>query len=399
MVSVLLSESASLTSRETLTVLGGHGVTVDVVDSGRFTIGRFSRWCHRAVSVPPPGVDPIGYLTRIGDLAALHRYDAILPTHEQAWLFAAGRHLLPADVPIAVASIEAFDRVQGKLEFAELLDELAIPQPRWWRSDQEPADLPYPHWVKASHGTAGRSVRRVDNNAEKRAATRELAATGVAVMGQVPAEGQYGQVQALFDHGRMVAVHTSVQIGTGAGGSAAARLSVYHPEACRHMQTIGEHLAWHGGLTLDYFHVNGHPTFIECNPRTVEPGNAAAAGVNFPALTIALSRGQTISGLHTSRAGVRTRSALNLVVGAAEHGGRRNVAATLAGLLARRGELGHASEVLTPVLRDPPSALPLSFAAAQVLIKPTRSAALASGAVTSYSVTPGAVEHVRNARQ
>ena len=348
MVSVLLSESASLTSRETLTVLGGQGVTVDLVDSGRWTIGRFSRWCHRAVSAPPPSVDPVAYLTRISDLVAEHRYDAVLPTHEQAWLFAAGRHLLPAEMPMTVASIEAFDRVQGKLAFAELLDELAIPQPRWWRSDQEPDDVPYPHWVKASHGTAGRSVRRVSNDIEKRSATAELTAAGEAVMGQEPAAGQYGQVQALFDHGRMVAVHTSVQIGTGAGGSAAARLSVHHPEACQYMRTIGEYLLWHGGLTLDYFHVNGHPAFIECNPRTVEPGNAAAAGVDFPVLTIALSRGQTISGVHTSRAGVRTRSALALAVGAAEHGGRRNVAATLAGYSPARASSAAPVKCLPP---------------------------------------------------
>jgi hypothetical protein len=400
MVSVLLSESASLTARETLTVLGGEGVTVDVVDSGRWTIGRFSRWCRHAVSVPPPGTDPIGYLRRIGELVAEHRYDAVLPTHEQAWLFAAGRHLLPADTPIAVAPIEAFDRVQGKVEFAELLDELAIPQPRWWHIGQEPDDVPYPHWIKASHGTAGRSVRRVRNHIEQQAAVAEFTAAGETVMGQEPAVGQYGQVQALFEHGRMIAVHTSVQIGVGAGGSAAARLSVDHPEAWRHLQAIGEDLGWHGGLTLDYLHLNGHPWFIECNPRTVEPGNAAAGGIDLPALTIALSRGDTLSpGVRTGRAGIRTRSALALVVGAAERGTRRTVAATLIDLLTHHGDLGHAREVLTPILRDPPSTLPLTVVTAQVLLNPTRAAALAHGAVRNYSITPTAIDQVRSARQ
>jgi len=398
-VSVLLSESASLTARETLTVLGGGGVTVDVVDSGRWTIGRFSRWCRHAVSVPAPGVDPVGYLRRIGELVADHRYDAVLSTHEQAWLFAAGRHLLPANVPIAVASIGAFDRVQGKVEFAELLDELAIPQPRWWRNGQEPDDVPYPHWVKASHGTAGRTVRRVRNHAEQQAAVAEFSAAGETMMGQEPAAGQYGQVQALFDHGHMVAVHTSVQIGAGAGGSAAARLSVDHPEARRHVQTIGEYLGWHGGLTLDYLHVNAQPRFIECNPRTVEPGNAAAAGVDLPALTIALSRGDTLSpGVRTGRPGIRTRSALALIIGAAERGTRRAVVATLVDLLTHRGDLGHAREVLTPILRDPPSTLPLTVATTQVLLNPTRASALARGAVRSYSITPAEINRVRSAR-
>ena len=397
--SVLLSESASLTARETLTVLGGGGVTVDVVDSGRWTIGRFSRWCRHAVSVPAPGADPVEYLRRIGELVAEHRYDAVLATHEQAWLFAAGRHLLPADVPIAMAPIAAFDRVQGKVEFAELLDELVIPQPRWWRSNKRPDDAPYPHWVKASHGTAGRMVRHVRNQAEEQAAVVEFSAAGEPVMGQEPATGQYGQVQALFEDGRMVAVHTSVQIGAGAGGSAAARMSVDHPEARQYARTIGEYLGWHGGLTLDYLHVKGRPRFIECNPRTIEPGNAAAAGVDLPAMTIALSRGDTLpQGVRTGRAGVRTRSALALVLGAAEHGTRRAVAATLLDLLVRRGDLGHAREVLTPIMRDPPSTLPLAVATAEVLLNPARASTLARGAVGSYSITPTEIDRVRGAR-
>ena len=73
-------------------------------------------------------------------------------------------------------------------------------------------------------------------------------------MAQQPARGRYGQVQALFDHGRLVAVHTSVQTGTGIGGSAAARLSVDHPVARRDVALLGDALGWHGGLTLDYMH-------------------------------------------------------------------------------------------------------------------------------------------------
>jgi hypothetical protein len=40
---VLLSESASLTARETLTVLGMRGVRADVLATGELSIGRFSR--------------------------------------------------------------------------------------------------------------------------------------------------------------------------------------------------------------------------------------------------------------------------------------------------------------------------------------------------------------------
>jgi len=204
-------------------------------------------------------------------------------------------------------------------------------------------------------------------------------------------------VQALFNDGRLVAAHTSVQIGAGAGGSAAARLSVDHPEAREHATRIGAELGWHGGLTLDYFHVDGHPQFIECNPRTVEPGNAAAAGVDLPALTIALSSGAPLPAQPViGRPGVRTRSALALTLGAAERERTRSsVVRTLASCALAHGELGHAAEVLTPIRRDPPSVIPISVVAVQLLLRPSNASRIASAAVGDYSIAPEAIAHVR----
>ena len=379
-------------------MLGSGGVRADVLTAGGFPIGRFSRWCRRPIAAPPPDADPFGYLSLVSGLCSAGEYEAVLATHEQAWLFAAGRHLLPADAPVAVAPIEAFDRVAGKVEFAMLCDELGIPQPRWWRCDERPIRVPYPHWVKASYGTAGRAVRRVDTAEQERQAVRELSGTG-EVMGQAPAAGDYGQVQVLFEHGRLVAGHTSVAIGTGAGGSAAARLSVDHPAAREYAARLGEHLRWHGGLTLDYFHIDGQPQFIECNPRTVEPGNAARAGVSLPALTIALSRGGPLPGRPViGRPGVRTRSALALAVGAAErYRSRPAVLGVLCDCALQRGQAGRAAEVLTPIVRDPPSALPLAAATALLLASPGSAATLANGAVRSYSVSPATIALVRAA--
>jgi hypothetical protein len=396
---VLLSESASLTARETLTVLGSGGVRADVLAAGGLSIGRFSRWCRRLIAAPPPGADPLGYLSLVSGLCSSGEYEAVLATHEQAWLFAAGRHLLPADAPIAVAPSEAFDRVAGKVEFAVLCEELSIPQPRWWRCDERPGLVPYPHWVKASYGTAGRAVRRVDTAEQERQAVRELSGTGSAVMGQAFAPGEYGQVQALFEHGRLVAAHTSVGVGAGAGGSAAARLSVDHPAAREHAARLGEHLRWHGGLTLDYFHVGGQPQFIECNPRTVEPGNAARAGVDLPRLTITLSRGRPLPGRPViGRPGIRTRGALALAIGAAERSrSRAAVLGVLRDCALRRGETGRSAEVLTPLVHDPPSALPLAAVAALLLSNPRRAASLTKGAVLSYSISPATIALVRAA--
>lgn len=397
---VLLSEGSSLTAREFATVLGAHGVAAEVVSPVAMPLTRFSRWCTAVHRVVSPAVDPIGHLRAVDGLMATGRFDALLATHEQAWLFAAGRRLLP-HARMAIAELAAFDRVQSKLAFARLLDELGIPQPAWAPvSGTDDLDrLGFPVWVKAAYSTAGRGVRLARDGRQAQQAWAAIDA-GPAMV-QAPARGVYRQVGALFVHGRLVAATCSEQIGVGAGGSAAARLSVADPLSVDAARRIGEHLAWHGGITLDYLSDDGRPQFIECNPRTVEPGNAAAAGVDLPGLTIALARGEPLPTEPViARPGVRTRSTMALALGAAEGSGtRRAILRVLARALARRPPLQASVEVLTPVLRDPPSFMPFAVAVGSVLARPSSVGRLAHGAVDAYAIAPTTITKLRDDRE
>ncbi|MHB8238067.1 MAG: carbamoyl-phosphate-synthetase [Vulcanimicrobiaceae bacterium] len=400
---VLLSEASSLSAREHLSVLGRTGAEVHTLSSVSLPLSQFSRWCTRVIRVPSVAQDPLGYLKAVADVLGSGAYDALLPTHEQAWLFAAGRHLLPSTLPLAVAPIEAFDRVQSKVAFCGLLDELGMPQPAWSvvTSVADVKMFGFPCWMKAAFSTAGRGVRYVDGASSAQEAFSELSASKEAVLVQRPAVGAYAQVAGLFSHGRLVAVHTSEQVGVGAGGSAAARIGVDHPAVREQIAHLGAHLGWHGGLTLDYLHVRGAPQYIECNPRTVEPGNAAASGVDLPRLTVAVTRDEPLpAAVVVGQPGRRTHSAMALMLGAAERTASRGPALrVLITSLARRGRFRDSSEVLTPLHADPPSAIPLTVTALQVLIRPSRAAAIVSAAVRGYSVPPSAIAQVRATRK
>ncbi|MFC2359444.1 MAG: carbamoyl-phosphate-synthetase [Actinomyces dentalis] len=383
-------------------MLGARGTDVEVASPTRHPLASFSRWCRAVRPVPAPGDDPVGYLRALDALLAAGRCTALLATHEQAWLLAAGERYLPhARGRLAVAGAGAFERVQSKISFAALCDELGIPQPAWHEVGCE-ADLDrvgYPVWVKAAYSTAGRGVRRAATRAEAVSAWRALGGTGTAgdpvkVMVQAPAAGAYRQVAALFDRGRLIAAACSQRIGPGAGGSAAARLSVADPGAVDAVVRLGRELEWHGGLTCDYFADGaGRRLFIECNPRTTEPGNAAAAGVDLPSLTIALATGGPLPRAPLiARAGVRTRSTMALALGAAEtRGTRRAVVGALGRALGGRGPLRGSREVLTPVLRDPPGLVPALAAVGAVLVRPGAVADLAGDAVGAYAITPATI--------
>ena len=183
------------------------------------------------------------------------------------------------------------------------------------------------------------------------------------------------------------------------GGSAAARLSVSDPTAVDAVHRLGRRLSWHGGLTCDYFADDlGRNRFIECNPRTTEPGNAAEAGVNLPLLSIALATGGRPPRTPLiARAGVRTRSTVALALGAAERrGSRRAVLRSLERALRRRPPLQGSREVLTPVGGDPLSLAPALVVVGSLLARPRSVTALADSAVSAYAVTPRIIDRLRS---
>jgi hypothetical protein len=390
-VRVLLSEGSSLTAREVVSCLGPAGYHLEVLDPDPVCLARWSRWVRKVHRCPHSGTAPRHWLERVKQLVAERRIDVVLPTHEQGWLFAAAASEL-ADVPVAVAQIGAFDRVQSKLEFARLLDEVGLPQPSWRpvTDEEDLAGLAFPYWLKAAYSTAGRGVRLVRDERSRVEAGRDLlGGAGASVMAQEPADGEYGQVQGLFDQGRLVAAHTSVGTGVGIGPSAAARRSVAHPIPRRDIAALGEVLGWHGGLTLDYLHRHGAPQYIECNPRTVEPANADASGVNIPDLQVRLTLGEELPpSAQVGRAGVRTHGTIALLLGAAAYGGsRRAVLSELGRALARRGPYRASQEQLTPVVHDPPSAAALAVIVGRTLVSPRQATEMAGTAVARYSIT------------
>jgi len=397
---VLLTDGSSLTAREVVTCLGPLGHHLEVLDPDRLCLARFSRWVRKVHRCPHAGADPLAYINALGEVVGERGIDVVLPTHEQAWLLASAGGLLAPHVRVAVASAAAFDRVQSKVEFARLLDELGLPQPTWRvvESASDLADLAFPYWLKAAFSTAGQGVRQVVDARSRDAALDALSGEH-PMMAQQPAGGQYGQVQGLFDRGRLIAAHTSVQRAVGMGGSAAARLGVDHSRPREHIAVLGEALQWHGGLTLDYLHEDSSPRYIECNPRTVEPANAAASGVNIPELQVRVTLGEELPPKpRPEPAGVRTHGTIALLMGGASRGeSRRSLLREMRDAIVHRGLYASSVEQLTPLLRDPPSLAPAMFVAARLLLSPRGATSIAEQAVASYSIGPDAVAAVAKA--
>src|SRR5271170_8139836 len=91
---VLVSEGSSISAREAVTVLGLSGHTVEICDPSPYCLARFSRFVRKFYRCPGLRDDPSGFLAFVERLLSIRHFDALLPIHEQGFLFAPVRQRL-----------------------------------------------------------------------------------------------------------------------------------------------------------------------------------------------------------------------------------------------------------------------------------------------------------------
>jgi glutathione synthase/RimK-type ligase-like ATP-grasp enzyme len=386
---VLVSEGNSTSAREAVTILGLSGHHVEVCDPSPICLVRFSRWLRKFHHCPGLRRDPSGFLAFIEKLLATRHYDVLLPTHEQGFLFARMAKRLPPRVGLALPSFASYRIAHSKAAFSRLLDSLGLPQPATSivKSAKElRAAIRFPAVVKTAVGTASRGIWFVRDESELETALRELGAPAPGegnafadeVLVQTLIDGTTEKAQAVLCHGRLLGFHAYRQIAAGAGGGEAIKQSVLRPQVRALVAAIGEQLAWHGALSVDYIMSDGAPLLIDCNPRLVEPMSAYLACVDLVGLLLRVSLGETPEALPDSRADVRTHLAMQVLLGCAARGGsRRDIFRECWRLLRRSGPYADSTEELTPVRIDPISAVPLAMIATVLLVSPRRGIELA----------------------
>jgi predicted ATP-grasp superfamily ATP-dependent carboligase len=401
---ILLSEGSSLSSREAITAFGLAGHQVELVSSNPICLGRFSRFVNRVHRVPASGADPDGYLAAVVEIVKTSDIEALIPVHEQAYLFAAARKQLPAGLGIALADFEAFEQVQSKAGFTALLTRLKVAQPKTdiiRSADEFAAERPTPFFVKAAFGTASAGVWRVGDARQRDALLLQLEQQNAFAEGllvQTAVIGALERTQAVFDHGRLVASHIYRQVVEGPGGGDVLKISVNRAEVRETVERIGRALAWHGALSFDYIRddATGTANFIDANPRLVEPMNAWLSGVDLPGALLQISLGEAPPVQPEGREGVLTRLGLmGLLDAARRRYRRRDILREIGLLIGNSGRYRGSREELVPLLTDPWCAIPLAVVVARLLRAPEAAARFSDTTVAAYSLTPSAIHRLR----
>jgi len=402
---VLVSEGSSTSAREAITILGLAGHHVEVCDPSPWCLSRFSRFVQRFHRCPPLRDDPSGYLALVERLLSSNRFDVLLPTHEQGFLFARVAERLKGHAGIALPAFESYRAAHSKAGFSRLLSSLRLPQPATRIVTSERAlreAVRFPAVVKASVGTASRGVFIVREPGDLDEATRELAASGAfggEVLVQEWIAGTIEKAQSVFCRGELLGFHAYRQVAPGVGGGEAIKESVSRPKIRAMLETIGERLNWHGALSIDYLapERDPMPRLIDCNPRLVEPMSAYLAGTDLAGLLLLVSLGETPSSLPESRSGVRTHLAMQALLGLAARGGsRRDLFGECWRLWRRREPYARGREEMTPIRADWMSAIPLAVTASLLLTRPSSALQLARGGFGAHLLSRESIRKIES---
>ncbi len=434
---ILLSDGAGLTARQCATVLARAGHRVEALSPAGLHLCRMTRHVRRVHDVPPLGRDPFGWLEAALAVAARRGADVLLPTQEQVTVMALARdRIADAGLATAVPDFAALAQVQDKVSAFRTLARVGVPQPpavvaaSTAEVEAAGAELAgtalagtalagtalagtgvagtglggWPLFVKVPIGTASAGVRRAGSPEELRQVAADYERLGAfgpeGVLVQRPVPGPLAMVQAVFARGELVAFHACQRVREGTSGGASHKLGLDLPETREHMARLGAALGWHGALSADVILGPDGPRFIDINPRLVEPANALACGVDLAGALVEVAR----SGSARSRApqpaavpGARTHQLLLAVLGAAQQGGRRDVARELVHAVLHRGEYRGSREELTPGRGDPLAPLPVTAIALATLIRPATWRYFVGGSAGAYSLTPAAWRQIRQA--
>ncbi len=402
---VLVSEGSSTSSREAITILGLLGHHVEICDPSPWCLARYSRFVKKFHRCPPLRDDPKGYLAFVKNLTASRPFDVLLPTHEQGFLFARVQERLAGKVALASPSFDGYRTLHSKAGFSRLLSELGLSQPATTIVTSESelrAAVCFPGVIKTSIGTASRGVWFVRNMQDLDAAVRELVAADAfvdEVLVQKWIAGATEKAQSVFSRGELKAFHAYRGIAHGVGGGEAIKESVGRPQVRAILETIGQRLAWHGALSIDYLMPETSPTplLIDCNPRLVEPMSAYLAGTDLVGLLLDVSRGATPVSLPASREGVRTHLAMQALLGiAARENSRRALLRECWRLWCGRGPYAGSREEMTPINLDWMSAVPLVTAAMLLLARPRAAITLARSGFGAHLLSRESIRKIES---
>ncbi len=278
-----------------------------MLSSSKLCLTRFTRHVREVHIVPRYGDEPLARFDAANAIAGAAAIDVLFPTQEQVTVLSARQDELK--VATIVPPFAAIQKVQDKISAFRTLQSIGAPQPQ--SAIIRPGDdiakvTQFPVFIKRPISTASSGVLRATSARELKEAVDALGSGQRDLLVQAQCDGPLAMVQAVADHGRLVAHHANLRVREGAGGGAALKESIDVPGLCGILSELTKQLAWHGALSMDIILSERGPMIIDLNPPLVEPMNAHLAGIDLVSIMLELAQNRHPEAQPAGRAGVRS---------------------------------------------------------------------------------------------
>ena len=319
---VLVTDGEQRSALAVVRSLGRAGHLPFVCAETPRSLGGASRHAAGEDLVPSALTEPARFVEAVRSLVRERGIEFILPLTEAAMLaLLPVRDTLGATIPAPES--ESFRRISDKGILFEAAREVGIAVPEQRRVSHDDAvewaevgELGYPLVLKPARSVAGGrklSVRHAADAAELEMVRRSLAPETYPLLTQRriigPGVGIFllvweGETRAVFSHRR-------IREKPPAGGVSVYRESIAaDPALVARSRALLDRFDWQGVAMIEYKldQATGTPYLMEINGRFWGSLQLAVdAGVDFPALLLALARGEQPAPVTGYRAGVRSR--------------------------------------------------------------------------------------------
>jgi predicted ATP-grasp superfamily ATP-dependent carboligase len=323
---VLVTDGEQRAALAAVRSLGRAGHRVVVASTRARSLAGVSRYAARSVAVPDALTNPKGFVDAVRRVAAEEQVDVLLPIAEPALMaILDARESFPCRVPFP--SAEVVRRVNDKSAVLALAPEVGIqvPEQQVARSRTEALALArsgpsFPvvlkPWRSVAEGAGGRvrlTVLHAADAAELEARIARLPDAAFPLLVQRRIVGPGAGVFLLLWNGELRAgfAHRRLREKPPAGGVSVYCESVaVDPGLMERSRALLTRLGWQGVAMAEYKfdEADGTPYLMEINGRLWGSLQLAVdAGVDFPALLVALALGERPAPVTAWRTGVRLR--------------------------------------------------------------------------------------------
>ena len=304
--------------------LGRAGHEVVVGEKQTPALAQTSRFCTARIVYPDPVQQSAAFVSALEQTVREQRIEVLLPvTDITTLLVAEHRAQLDSACAIPFAPLAALRRAADKVDMVRTAERLGVPVPRSVTVEapgRSVDDVEFPVVVKpgrsrvlTAEGWQSCSVSYAGDRAELEQRLASLPPHAFPLLLQERIVGPGVGVFACYHQGRAVAVfsHRRLRERPPSGGvSVLSESTDLDPRALDYAQRLLSDLDWEGIAMVEFKRDerDGTPKLMEINGRFWGSLQLAIdAGVDFPALLVASTRGGTMSAPPRYKVGVRNR--------------------------------------------------------------------------------------------